>query len=37
MRAFLLQVPPGTYRAEDFLDNDGISDKPVKIAVTITV
>jgi N-methylhydantoinase B len=37
MRAFLLQVPPGTHRAEDFLDNDGISDTPVKIAVTIRV
>jgi N-methylhydantoinase B len=37
MRAFLLQIPPGTYSAEDFLDNDGSSDKPVKIAVTITV
>jgi N-methylhydantoinase B len=37
MRAFLNQVPPGIYRAEDFLDNDGISDKPVKIAVTIRV
>jgi N-methylhydantoinase B len=37
MRAFLLQVPPGAYRAEDFLDNDGISDKPVKIAVTLNV
>src|ERR1039458_3702554 len=37
MRAFLLQVPPGTYRAEDFLDNDGISNKPVKIAVTVSV
>jgi N-methylhydantoinase B len=37
MRAFLLRVPPGTYSAEDFLDNDGISDKPVKIAVTIRV
>jgi N-methylhydantoinase B len=35
MRAFLQRVPPGTYRAEDFLDNDGISDKPVKIAVTL--
>src|ERR1700726_160578 len=23
MRTFLLQVPPGAYRAEDFLDNDG--------------
>jgi N-methylhydantoinase B len=37
MRTFLLQVPPGAYRAEDFLDNDGIRDKPVKIAVTVTV
>ncbi len=37
MRAFLLRVPPGTYSAEDFLDNDGISDKPVKIAVTVSV
>ena len=36
MRSFLLQVPPGTYRAEDFLDNDGVSDKPVKIAVKLT-
>jgi N-methylhydantoinase B len=35
MRAFLQRVPPGTYRAKDFLDNDGISDKPVKIAVTL--
>jgi len=35
MRTFLEQVPLGTYEAEDFLDNDGISDKPVKIAVTI--
>jgi N-methylhydantoinase B len=35
MRAFLLRVPPGTYRAEDFLDDDGISEKPVKIAVTL--
>src|SRR5207248_1246997 len=36
MREFLRRVPPGTYRAEDFLDNDGISDAPVKIAVSIT-
>jgi N-methylhydantoinase B len=35
MRAFLSHVPGGTYRAEDFLDNDGISTKPVKIAVTL--
>ena len=37
MRAFLLRVPPGKYHAEDFLDNDGITAKPVKIAVTLTV
>jgi len=36
MRAFLQQVPPGTYRAEDFLDNDGVSGKPIKVAVTLT-
>jgi N-methylhydantoinase B len=37
MRAFLAQVPPGTYHAEDFLDNDGISQSPVRIAVSISV
>jgi N-methylhydantoinase B len=37
MRAFLRRVPPGTYSAEDFLDNDGINVKPVKIAVKLTV
>ena len=37
MRGFLVRVPQGTYRAEDFLDNDGITDKPVKIAVTVNV
>ena len=36
MRAFLLQVPQGNYHAEDFLDNDGITDRPVKVAVTVT-
>jgi N-methylhydantoinase B len=37
MRAFLAQVPLGIYRAEDFLDSDGVSDKPIKIAVTIKI
>jgi len=37
MRTFLLRVPAGTYRAEDFLDNDGISDNPVRIAVAVSV
>ena len=37
MRAFLQRVPAGEYRAEDFLDGDGISERPVKIAVTVKV
>jgi N-methylhydantoinase B len=37
MRAFLDRVPAGEYWAEDFLDGDGISDRPVRIAVTVTV
>jgi N-methylhydantoinase B len=37
MRSFLSSVPPGVYRAEDFLDGDGVEDKPVRIAVTLRV
>jgi len=37
MRAFLRAIPPGHYQAEDFLDNDGVEDKPVRIAVTIQI
>src|SRR5579871_3164724 len=37
MRAFLQQVHRGEFRAEDFLDGDGISESPVKIAVRVRV
>src|ERR1700676_4289216 len=37
MRAFLQTIPPGHYQAEDFLDDDGVENKPVRIAVTIKV
>jgi N-methylhydantoinase B/oxoprolinase/acetone carboxylase alpha subunit len=37
MRSAIRKLPPGVYRAEDFLDNDGITDRPVKIAATITI
>ncbi len=37
MRAFLQGVPAGEYWAEDFLDGDGISDRQVKISVSIKV
>ena len=35
MSAFVESVPAGDYRVEDFLDGDGISERPVKIAVAI--
>jgi N-methylhydantoinase B len=37
MRAFLRTIPPGHYQAKDFLDDDGVEDRPVRIAVTIHV
>jgi N-methylhydantoinase B len=37
MRAVIRSLPDGTYRAEDFLDDDGISDEPLRIAVKIRV
>ena len=37
MREFLARVPRGTYRAEDFMDSDGISDRPVKIVAAVKV
>jgi N-methylhydantoinase B len=36
MRAFLKRVPKGKYRGEDFLDSDGVSDRPVKIVAEVT-
>ncbi len=37
MRAFLRCVPAGDYRAEDFLDGDGITERAVRIAVAVRV
>lgn len=36
-RQALAAVPDGTYRFEDHLDDDGLSDEPVKIAVSVSV
>lgn len=36
-RAALRQIPDGIYRAEDFMDNDGITDEPVRIRVSIRI
>jgi N-methylhydantoinase B len=35
MRLFLESLPAGTVKAEDFLDGDGPTDKPVRIVVSI--
>jgi len=35
MAAELARLPKGEFSAEDYLDNDGISEQPVRIAVTI--
>ena len=37
MAATLGAIPNGVYRAEDFLDNDGVTDDPLRIAVKIRV
>jgi N-methylhydantoinase B/oxoprolinase/acetone carboxylase alpha subunit len=37
LRATLRTIPDGAYSFEDFLDDDGISDDPIKIAVTVTI
>jgi N-methylhydantoinase B len=37
MRTFLHTIPPGRYQADEFLDDDGVENKPVRIAVTIQV
>ncbi|WP_193176931.1 hydantoinase B/oxoprolinase family protein [Oricola nitratireducens] len=37
MRAQIASLPSGTVSAEDFLDNDGIVDEPLKIALDLTI
>jgi hypothetical protein len=37
MRAQIAALPSGTVSAEDFLDNDGIVDEPLKIALDLTI
>jgi N-methylhydantoinase B len=36
-RLAIRSIPNGTYSAEDFLDNDGVGDTPVRIAVSISI
>ena len=37
MRDAIQAIPEGTYAFEDFLDNDGITDAPLRIALDITI
>jgi N-methylhydantoinase B len=37
MRTVIRDLPDGVYEAEDFLDDDGYSDDPVRIAVRIEI
>jgi N-methylhydantoinase B len=37
MREAIAALPDGTYRFEDFLDNDGITDDPLRIALDLTI
>ncbi len=36
-RRLIADLPDGTYRYEDYLDDDGIDPDPIKIAVAITI
>lgn len=36
-RADLGRLPRGTYTGEDFLDNDGVTEEPIRVAVTLRV
>ncbi len=37
MRAEIVELPDGRWRAEDFLDNDGITDVPLPIQVELSI
>lgn len=37
MRANIAELKDGTYSADDFLDNDGIRDEPLKIALDLRI
>ena len=37
MRANIVALPDGTYSYDDFLDNDGVTDRPLRIALDLTI
>lgn len=37
MRAIIAALPEGTWRAEDFLDNDGRTDAPLRVTLAVSI
>jgi N-methylhydantoinase B len=37
MRQGLREIPDGVYEGEDFIDDDGINDRPIRVAVKLTI
>jgi N-methylhydantoinase B len=37
MRSYIVDIPNGTYLCEDWFDNDGVTDEPMRIALALTV
>jgi len=37
MRSLISELPDGVYSAEDFLDNDGIEDEPLRVALDLKI
>jgi N-methylhydantoinase B len=37
MRQGLRNIPAGTYEADDFIDDDGINDRPIRVCVKLTI
>lgn len=37
MRNCLKEIPAGTYSAEYFVDDDGMTDEPIRVAVSVTI
>jgi N-methylhydantoinase B len=37
MESYIADLPDGTYSAEDWLDNDGIDDEPLKISLDLVI
>ena len=37
MRSYIAEIPDGSYQVEDWFDNDGVVDAPLKVVLSLTV